>query len=171
MDLKELLEKRYSVRSYLPDRVEKEKLDYILECGRLAPSACNLQPWLFYAVISEEGRLSVQQSYPRAWFETAPVYIVVCADYSQSWKRSEDGKDHADIDAAIAIELISLAAESLGLGTCWVCNFQPDTLKNALSLTENREPVAIISLGYMDEEKSKLPEKKRKTVSEIVKWL
>jgi len=171
MDFKELLEKRFSVRAYLPDKIEKDKLDYIVECGRLSPSACNLQPWLFYVVTSEENRLSIQKAYPRDWFKTAPVYIVVCADHSQSWKRSEDGKDHADIDASIAIEHMSLAAESLGLGTCWVCNFLPGVLKNVLSLADDFEPIAILSVGYIDEESAKIPGKKRKSTAEITKWI
>lgn len=171
MNLKELLEKRYSVRNYLPDGVEREKLDYILECGRLSPSACNLQPWTFYVVTTAEGRASVLEAYQRDWFKTAPAYIVVCADYSQSWKRAVDGKDHGDVDASIAIEHMSLAAEELGLGTCWVCNFQPDVLTDYLKLSSDVSPVAILSLGYIDQQNSKVPEKKRKPASEVIKWL
>lgn len=171
MNLKERLEKRYSVRNYLSDKVEREKLDYILECGRLAPSACNLQPWMFYVVTTEEGRASIQEAYQRDWFKTAPVYIIICSDYSQSWKRVADGKDHGDIDASIAIEHISLAAEELGLGTCWVCNFKPDILADYLGSSSDVNPVAILSLGYIDEQNSKIPEKRRKSAPEVIKWL
>jgi len=170
-DQNKLLYKRYSVRAYLPREVEKEKLDYILDCGRLAPSACNFQPWFFYVVSSDEGRKSVQESYVREWFKTAPVYIVVCGDYSQSWKRKTDNKDYCDVDASIAAEHISFAAEGLGLGTCWVCNYDPEKLAKALNLQDHIKPVVILSVGYIDAESSKIPEKNRKSASEIVKWL
>lgn len=171
MKLKDLLQKRYSMRTYLPREVEKEKLDYIIECARLAPSACNFQPWVFYVLTSDEARQAVLEAYPREWMKPAPVYIVVCADYSQSWKRPKDAKDFGDVDAAIAAEHICLSAAELGLGTCWVCNFDTDVLTRFLSLTENVAPIAIFPIGYVDEEKNKVPEKKRKPVSEITKWL
>jgi nitroreductase len=168
MKLKELLQKRYSVRAYLPAAVEEEKLGYILECARLSPSACNFQPWFFYIVLSEEKKEAVRKAYPREWFKSAPLYIVVCADYSQSWKRSAtDRKDHGDIDAAIVSEHICLAAEEAGLATCWVCNFDPAVLRNVLSLPANREPAAIFPVGYADKTKCPAPEKVRKPLSEI----
>ncbi|MFR9164954.1 MAG: nitroreductase family protein [Dysgonomonas sp.] len=170
-DFKELLEKRYSVRTYLSKRIEEEKIEYILECARLAPSACNHQPWEFYVITSEEGRKAVQSAYPREWFTLAPVYIVICGDHNQSWKRPEDKKDYCDVDIAIAAEHICLAAESIGLGTCWVCNYNPDILNRFLNLSDNIEAVAIFPIGYIDEEKAKIPEKKRKPLNEIVKWM
>ena len=169
-NLKELLQNRYSVRAYLPDEVEDEKLDYIIECARLAPSACNFQPWFFYIVSSEDAKAAIRESYDREWFKTAPIYIVVCGDYSQSWKRSKtDNKDHCDIDAAIVSEHICLAAEDIGLGTCWVCNFDPGKLKTAIALSGNLEPVAMFPIGYIDKQKSTVPERKRKSASEISK--
>lgn len=171
MTLKEIIASRYSVRAYLPVPVEKEKIDYILECARLSPSAVNYQPWKFYVVTNKEILSKIHESYNREWFKTAPMCIVVCENTTASWKRSNtDNKDHADIDAAIASEHICLAAHELGLGTCWVCNFLPDVLKGALNLSDNLEPVAIFPLGYIDEEKSKSPDKKRKSVSEITEW-
>lgn len=172
MNFKELLQKRYSVRTYLDREVEKGKIDYVLECARLAPSACNFQPWFFYIVNSENVKEGLRRCYGREWFKTAPLYIVVCGDHSQSWKRSKtDNKDHCDIDAAIVSEHICLAAEDAGLGTCWVCNFDPDILKETLSIPENFEPVAIFPLGYIDECKTDIPEKKRKNISDISKWI
>lgn len=171
MNHKELLQKRYSVRTFLPNAIEKEKLEYILECGRLAPSACNFQPWLFYVVSSDEARMSLQEVYPREWFKTAPSYIVVCGDRSQSWKRPADNKDHYDVDVSIAAEHISFAAESLGLGTCWVCNFNPVKLSSFLDLPSHIEPVVVLPVGYIDADNSNVPDKKRKPFPDIVKWL
>jgi len=171
MDFSELCNKRYSVRKFLPDMVEKEKVDYILECARLAPSACNKQPWFFFVVTSEKGKNALQEAYPRDWFNEAPLYIVVCGDHSQSWVRSEDNKDHCDIDIAIAAEHICLAAESIGLGTCWVCNYNPERLDKYLELSVNIRTKAIFPIGYIDKNNISIPEKNRKPISEITKWV
>ena len=172
MSLKELIENRYSVRAYLPQIVEDEKIEYILECARLSPSACNLQPWKFYVIVDGDMLQKVHKAYDRDWFRTAPVQIVVCEDTAISWKRkNHDNKDHADIDAAIASEHICLAAAEIGLGTCWICNFDPLVLREALSLPAHLEPVAIFPIGYIDEENSKPTEKKRKSISDITEWI
>lgn len=171
MDLKELIAGRYSVRAYLPIDVEKEKLEYILECGRLAPSAANRQPWIFYVVTAPDAKQKVWESYPKEWLKNIPVYIVVCKNVEEAWRSSFDGKDSGDIDAAIAAEHICLAAAEQGLGACWICHFDPGKLTSALNLPANQEPVVIFSVGYTDAEKSKMPEKKRKSLSEITRWI
>lgn len=172
MTLKQIIENRYSVRAYLPQSVEKEKIEYILDCARLSPSAGNLQPWRFYVVTDKNLLSQIWKSYDREWFKTAPMCIVVCKDTSKSWKRTNtDGKDHGDIDAAIASEHICLAAAEQGLGTCWICNFTPRLLSEALGLTDNLEPIAIFPLGYIDGQKSTLGEKKRKSLSDTAEWL
>ncbi|NDV94419.1 nitroreductase [Dysgonomonas sp. 521] len=171
MQLKGLIEGRYSVRAYSAQPVEPEKINYILDCARLAPSACNFQPWKFYVVTSEDIKAKVQQSYDREWFKTAPVHIVVCKDSSTSWKRKNtDNKDFGDVDAAIAAEHICLAAAEIGLGTCWVCNFNPDILREALDIPAHQEAIAIFPLGYIDNEKSIRPEKNRKPLADITEW-
>ena len=109
MSFLELARKRCSIRKYAPKNVEQEKIDYILEAARLAPSAVNYQPWYFVWVQSAEGKAKLQECYPREWFKQAPYYLIVCGDHQQSWKRG-DHKDHMDIDAAIATEHICLAA-------------------------------------------------------------
>lgn len=172
MKLKELIENRYSVRAYLPQPVERDKIDYILECARLAPSACNLQPWKFYIITDSSVIQKIQDSYNREWFKTAPTHIVVCKDSTISWKRTtSDNKDFGDVDAAIAAEHICLAAAEIGLGTCWVCNFKPEILAKALDLPSNLEAIAIFPLGYIDKEKSSLSEKNRKSFSSIAQWI
>jgi nitroreductase len=169
MKLLDVIQKRCSIRSYATTPVEEDKLERLLEAARLAPSACNLQPWRFIVVRSPEGREKIQACYVREWFKTAPLYIIVCCDHDRSWKRPADGKDHADIDAAIATEHICLAAAELGLGTCWVCHF--DTQRCALDfrLPESVEPVAVIPVGYPAEPDlfDRTP-KKRKPLGEAV---
>ncbi|NDV68910.1 nitroreductase family protein [Dysgonomonas sp. 25] len=170
MKLLKLIENRYSVRNYLPKAVEDEKLNYILECARLAPSACNKQPWFFYVVTDENTKKAIAGSYDRPWVQNVPVFIVVCKDSEASWKRA-DGKDSGDIDAAITAEHICLAADETGLGTCWICNFDLERLTKALAIPANMEAIAIFPIGYVDEEKSKKPQKNRKALDEITKWI
>lgn len=148
MDFLELTTKRRSCRGYQPTEVEKDKIDYILECARHAPSATNRQPWHLYVVSSAEGRAGVISSYDREWFAQAPLYIVVCSEPDAAWVRPFDGHNHSDIDAAILGEHVTLAATACGLGSCWVCNFDPALLREALKLPENLAPVVIFPIGY-----------------------
>ena len=172
MTFLELVKKRCSIRQFSSKAIEKEKLEYIIEAARLAPSAVNFQPWKFFVVKSDEGVENIKSCYSREWIKTVPMFIVACEDHSQSWKRGSDGKDHADIDVAIAVEHICLAAAEQGLGTCWVCNFDVARCKEVLNLPENIEPAVIIPLGYPErEEQFAESVKKRKGTEEIVSIL
>lgn len=79
MNLLELAQKRCSIRKYASSPVEDEKLAYILEAGRMAPSAVNFQPWYFVIIRQEAGRAKIQECYAREWFRSAPLYILVAA--------------------------------------------------------------------------------------------
>lgn len=149
MDFNQLAKSRYSSRKYKAQIVEDDKINYVLEAGRIAPSAVNYQP-VFFVVVRDINLENVRSCYSREWFRTAPVVIVVCSDHSRSWKRG-DGKDSADIDAAIAADHITLAATSTGLATCWVCNFDRPGLSKALNLPALVEPVVMLPLGYPDD--------------------
>lgn len=151
MDFLNIVKNRYSARNYTSAPVEQEKVDYIIECARLAPSAVNFQPWHFLVVKSEENKQKLRLCYPREWFKTAPIYIVVCVDSATAWVRKSDDKNHADIDGAIAAEHICLAATAQGLGSCWVCNFDTALFAEYFPSVTEQYPVAIISLGYSKE--------------------
>ena len=162
----ELVKTRRSVRGYLSREVERDKIDYILECARMAPSAVNFQPWRFYIAASAASREALCGCYDRDWFRTAPVVIAVCVDERVSWKRAYDGRDHADVDAAIAAEHICLAAAEQGLGSCWVCNFDPEKCATALGLEPQVRPVALIPIGYAAEDSVSLrPRKERAEIA------
>ena len=166
-----LAKKRCSIRTYSTQTVEQEVLDRILEAGRLAPSAVNYQPWTMLVVREEEGKKKLHAIYKREWFQTAPMYIVVCAEHTQSWKRRADGMDHADVDVSILTEHLCLAAAEEGLGTCIVCNFDPASFKEAFPLPEGTEPVVILPIGYpADPSIFEQTPKKRKPLSDIVKY-
>ena len=115
MGFLDLVKERYSCRSYQPTSVEQEKLDYIMECVRLAPSAVNKQPWKFRIISSEEDRKKLCQCYNREWFAIAPVVVIASILHDEEWVRS-DGKRHGDIDIAIAVEHLCLGTwHMLGL--------------------------------------------------------
>lgn len=166
MNFLDLVKRRHSVRSYESRPIEQSKLDYIMECVRMALSAVNFQSWKF-AIVTEKHKLDALKAvYPREWIRNVPCIIVACADHEVSWHRNSDGKDHADIDVAIAVEHLCLAATEQGLGTCWVCNFDTLLCKQVLTLSENLEPVVLIPIGYATSEE--IPEKKRKSMEDII---
>ncbi|MCF2592307.1 nitroreductase family protein [Bacteroides caecigallinarum] len=169
MNFLDLVKKRYSVRSYEERQIENEKMEYIMECVRLAPSAVNFQPWHFYVVTDSERLDALKSTYKREWIQSAPCIIVACANHEESWHRRSDNKDHADIDLAIAIEHLCLAAAEQGLGTCWVCNFDAALCHEVMAMPENVEPIALIPIGYTPD--AEVPEKKRKTIEDICTYL
>jgi nitroreductase len=165
MDFLDLVKKRRSVRSYLDKPVSDELLEKVLEAGRLAPSACNNQPWVAIVIKDDASRGKLENVYKREWFLRAPVIIAVCCDRSLSWK-SADGRDSCAIDAAIALDHMTLAATELELGTCWVGAFNAAEARKVLMLPENIDPIAFSPLGYPGPEKA-LP-KNRKRLDDIV---
>ena len=169
MNFLELCEKRYSVRKYSAEAVSDDDLRYVLECARMAQSAVNFQPWKFVVVRSEEAKADIRRCYDREWFASAPLYIVALRDVNANWVRSSDGKPHGDIDVAIAVEHICLAAAERGLGTCWVANYDT-ALLNQLFGDVDHEAVAIVPIGHIAADCPFAP-KKRKEMSLIVKEL
>ncbi|MFC2106891.1 nitroreductase family protein [Bacteroidota bacterium] len=168
MDFIDLAKKRFSSRNYSPEKVERDLLLSVLDAGRIAPSAANKQPWIFILLIDAESLNQLSASYDRGWFKTAPAAIVICGDHRQSWKRS-DGKDHCDIDTAIATDHITLAAADKGLATCWICNFDKEKCKEVLNLPDHIEPTVILSIGYpLDNKDTNRHTEDRKPLDKIV---
>lgn len=170
MDFIELCSARFSARKYTDEVVSDDDLSYIMQCVRLAPSAVNRQPWKFVVVKSAEGRKKVQAAYQRDWFYTAPMYIVAYKNHAEEWVRKYDNKPHGDVDLSIAIEHLTLAATERGLGTCWVCAFDPKVLAAEIPQPEGWEAVAIIPLGHIAEDCLKT-EKNRKSLSDIIETI
>ena len=168
MELLELSKQRFSARKYTDEKVSESDLEYILETVRMAPSACNKQPWKFVVVESEAAKHQLQECYNREWFVTAPLYILCLRNKEQNWVRN-DGKQHGDIDVAIATEHLCLAAAERGLGTCWVCNFDASLCKEILQLPAEEEPAVIVPIGHISPDCPQ-KEKVRKPLSEIVTY-
>jgi len=168
MNFIELATQRSSVRNFEPMPVEKEILLYVLEAARIAPSAANFQPWQFIIVTDPEVLKLILSSYHREWLATAPSIIVALGDHKKGWHRKLDGKDFTDIDVAIAIDHLMLAATEQGLGTCWVCNFDTEKCCEFFKLPDYMEPIALIPIGYpVIDSKS---EKKREKIEHLVRW-
>lgn len=142
MEYSELVKSRYSVRSYKSDPVEQEKLDKILEAARLAPTACNLQAFKVVVINTKGKEEDLKKIYSRDFFTQAPVIIGVFEALKKSWVRS-DGKNYADVDAAIVMDHIILAATEQGLGTCWIGAFNAEEARKFAGLGEEYEPVAF----------------------------
>ena len=164
MNFLDLVKQRYSCRSYQNKSVEQEKLDYVMDCARLAPSAVNKQPWLFRIVSDDASKAKLQECYDRDWFKTAPMYIICSILHDEEWIRY-DGKHHGNIDIAVAVEHLCLAATEQGLATCWVCNFNVEKCKKNFDIPADEDPTVLIPLGYAADQPT---EKKRKPISEIV---
>ena len=164
----DLATKRSSVRNFEAKPVEKEKLLYVLDAARMAPSAANFQPWQFIVVTEPELLNSIRKTYHRDWLSTAPALIIAVGDHNKGWHRSSDGKDFTDIDVAIAVDHLMLAATEQGLGTCWVCNFNHEKCCDFLGIPENMEAIALIPIGYPANESSK--EKNRESIDQMVHW-
>lgn len=156
MSYADLVTTRHSVRSYKKTPVEPEKVQAILEAGRLAPSAVNNQPTrvavcdtpeVLSRVAAATGRMERDGS-----VFGAPLVLVVCVRTEDAWVRGYDQKCHADIEATIVCDQMMMQATDLGLGTCWVCHFDPVAMREALSLPEGIEPVHVLPIGYADEE-------------------
>ena len=165
MEYAELVVARYSVRAYRSDPVEEEKLRTVLEAARMAPTAANRQPFQLIVISTAEREEALQQIYGRAWFVQAPLIICACAVPAGNWVR-DDGKNYSDVDAAIAMDHLILAAADQGLGTCWVGAFDPDAAHEVLGLPDNVEPVAFTPLGYPADQ---LGPKERKPLEELVR--
>lgn len=171
MDYIELISTRESIRNYDREKlVSRDVLNRILEAGRLAPSACNIQPWKFIVISGSDVLGKVRTAYHREWFRNAPHVLAVVGLKDQAWRRSSDGYCSVETDAAIAMTHIILAAENEGVGTCWIANYDTEKLSEALCLKEDQVVFGITPLGYPENGFCKNGNKKRKPLDEIVEF-
>ena len=167
MDFSELAQSRFSVRTYTDRAVEDEKLQKILEAARMAPTAKNLQPFRIVVMRTKEHEDALKKMYRGAFLTQAPLVHGVYACPQAGWVRF-DGKNYADVDAAIVMDHIIMAATDLGLGTCWIGAFGAEAARELAGLGDGFEPVAFTPLGYSAAER---PPKTRKPLADIVTYL
>lgn len=166
MSIIDTISARRSTRSYSDEAPSDELLYKVLNAGRLAPSACNYQPWKFIVIKDRENRLRLSKTYNREWFYNAPVVLCVCCNREESWHR-KDGKDFGEIDIAIAVDHITLAAQEAGLGTCWIANFDAAAARELLKLPSHIDPVIFTPIGY-PQKSDQAPPKIRKKLEDIL---
>lgn len=162
----DLIEKRKSIRSYKPQDVEEEKLNYILRAFRKAPSAKNLQPWKLIVVKDKKkiSDLSIACN-NQTFISEAPVLIVACAKEDEAYGDMGGYMNSYPVDIALALEHLILAATEKGLGTCWIGAFKEKLVKDLLDVPDNVRVVAITPVGYPAIEGRT---RGRKPISEIV---
>ncbi len=166
MDFTELINKRYSVRAYKPDPIDRDQLLNVLEAARLAPTASNRQPFQVIVVHTQGRENDLLSIYQRDWFVQAPVVLCVCGFPSKAWVR-KDGRLYLGVDIAIVMDHMVLAATDGGLGTCIIAAFDEEKARKVLAIPEDVEPILFTPLGYPAD----VPGiKKRKNLEELVRY-
>ena len=155
MEFKEVVKNRYSCKKFSDRQVEKEKIDAILEAGRLAPTAKNLQEQRIYVIQSEEGLAKIDTVSPCRY--QAPTVLVVAFDKNNVFTYPGGKRDSGVEDATIVATHMILAAADEGVDSCWVNFLDPDVLAKTLGLPENEEVLMVMDLGYAAEGTGPLP--------------
>lgn len=172
----DLIKSRQSDRKYSEKPVEKDKLNRILEAGRMAPSACNAQPWKFIVVDNPEllGKLAEAASAKllgmNMFVAQAPLMIVIVREspnFTSKIGATIKNKDYSLIDIGIASENICLQAKAEGIGSCMLGWFDEKMVKNILEIPRSKRVELIITLGYSMSDKR---EKRRKPAEETVAY-
>lgn len=167
-NLMEIITSRRSIRSYSPDEIEVEKMEYVLNAFRKAPSAKNIQPWKLIIVKDKNKRKDLSIACNNQLFlQEAPVIIVACAKEDEAYGVMGGYMNSYPIDIAIALEHLILAATEMGLGTCWIGAFKEKLVKDILGVPENIRVVAITPIGYPNP-RFETPKRGRKSIAEIV---
>ncbi|RKY64962.1 MAG: nitroreductase [Candidatus Latescibacterota bacterium] len=169
MDVMTAIRSRRSIRSYQDRPVEQEKLDLVLEAGRLAPSASNLQEWKFIVVRDKETRKRLAQAaHGQRFVGEAAAVIVACATVTDHMMPC--GQLSYPIDLAIALDHMTLKAVEEGLGTCWIGAFSEDEVKEILGIPKQIRVVALLPIGYPQYVPSPTPRKSKEEVYWYEKW-
>lgn len=169
MSFIKLIEDRYSVRGYINQPVEEEKLKQILEAARIAPTAANRQAFKVVVIPTSKYEEQLKRLYDRKWFIEAPIILGIYAMPAQNWVR-KDGVNYGYVDAAIVTDHIILTATQLGLGTCWVGAFDTKVAKEFVPSEEGLEAVAFTPIGYANSDIARR-NKVRENLEDLVIYL
>lgn len=170
MDFKDVIKSRYSCKKYSSRPVEEETLVRILEAGRLAPTAKNLQEQHIYVATRPETLEIIDAVTPCRY--GAPMVLVVAFDKENVYTYPGGKRQSGVEDAAIVATHLMLAAANEGVDSCWLNCFDPDRLHAMLGLPDNEEILMLLDLGYADEEGKPLPNHfSRKPLSDTVSRL
>jgi nitroreductase len=149
MNVLEAIRMRRSVREYSTKPLPPEVLSQMRQALRAAPSACNFQPWRFVMVTDPQQRRKLAQAANgQMWMADAPVTVVACGLADQAYKKMGGRGNSVEVDVAIAVDHLTLAAVDGGLGTCWIGAFDEKKVKRLLDIPAEVKVVAITPLGY-----------------------
>ena len=146
MEFTNLIEERYSVRSFKPEHLPNGVLEKILRAGHLAPTGCNYQPQRILVLNTDES-MEKLRSCTKCHFG-APTALLVCHNTAESWVRKYDGALSSPVDAVIVATHMMLAAHDAGVGCCWVMHFDPAAVREAFGIPAGVEPAALLGLGW-----------------------
>jgi nitroreductase len=168
----DLARRRASIRGYLPDAVPDTSLAVVLEAARIAPTAANRQPFRVIVCHTAGREADLRRIYDRDWFVQAPLVLCVVAVRGEAWVRTMyDGRSHADVDAAIVMDHMILAATGQGLGTCWIAAFDPDAAREVLGIPPEGEPMLFSPLGFPSPDHTvSARHEQRKPVEDLVRF-
>ena len=176
MNFSNLINHRQSDRAYSDKPIEEEKILQCIEAARMAPSACNSQPWKFIVINDVELKKKVAQTTANRllpinhFTNQAPIHIVLVnegSNFTASLGNKIKNRDFSLIDVGIAAEHFCLQAAELGLGTCMIGWFNEKELKSLLNIPKSKRPELIITLGYSNDS---LRDKKRKKIEKILSF-
>lgn len=170
MDVLEAIATRRSVRSYSPQPIHARVMQRMKQALRSAPSACNLQPWHFIFVTDADLRQKVSQAASgQTWMAGAPVIVVACGFPEKAYQHMGGRASSVEVDVAIALDHLILAAVAEGLGTCWIGAFDEAAVKLLLHVPRGVKVVAMTPLGFPASPglNHPLQEGRRKPASEI----
>ena len=168
MSFEDVVKMRTAVRKFKDEKIKKEELDKILDAGRLAPTAKNIQPQKIFVVESIEGLNKIDECSPCRY--GAPIVLLVCSDKSAAF--SMGNHSTYEMDASIVATFLMLAATSLNIGSIWVEMFDANKIKELFNLDENIEPICLLPIGYKaDDYTFSMNHNVRKGLSETVKYV
>lgn len=154
MDILDIITQRRSIRQFKKKPLSPQVLDTMMDALRWAPSAGNLQSRKFYFIVNENlKRVLARAALDQDFIADAPLAVVACADHRIARRYGERGiRLYCLMDVAASVQNLLLAAQALGLGSCWVGAFHEDDVRNLLDLPGHLRPVAIVPIGYSAED-------------------
>lgn len=170
MEFTEVVKNRYSCKKYDGKQISTEQLDAVLQAGRLAPTAKNLQGQRIYVVQSAEGLAKIDELTPCRY--GAPTILVVAFDKNSVFVYPGEEANSGVEDASIVATHMMLAATNTGVDSCWLNFFDPAAVAKAFDLPENEQVLMLLDLGFAAEGFAPLPNHtSRKPLEETVKYL
>jgi nitroreductase len=169
MNLLDIIKNRRSIRSFTKKGLTKAQINMLIDAGRFAPSAGNLESRFFYIVENTKKKIEIAYAaLTQMFIAEAPVVIVICADFNAAKPYGARGQLYAIEDASASVENILLTAHSLGLGSCWIGAFDENKLMTILNIPEHHKPIAILPIGYPAEQPDMPPRSRIEDISKFI---